>query len=61
LNNVFEKVGFRVELYEYYDEKAKFHFKEWNPKDGMIHRSRRYDRRNQHGDVRYTCIVLEWP
>jgi predicted SAM-dependent methyltransferase len=59
LSNVFEKVGFRVELYEYYDEKEEFHFKEWNPQDGMIHRSKRYDHRNQLGEVRYTSIILD--
>jgi len=59
LSDVFEKVGFRVELYEYYDETGNFHFKEWNPQDGMIRRSRKYDERNQHGEVRYTSIVLD--
>lgn len=59
LSSVFEKVGFRVELYEYYDETEEFHFKEWNPQDGMIHRSRRYHWRNQDGEVRYTSIVLD--
>lgn len=40
---IFEIVGFRVELLEYFDEKGGFHYSEWDPYDEMIHRSKRFD------------------
>ncbi|MCX6374896.1 MAG: hypothetical protein NTU88_02440 [Armatimonadetes bacterium] len=36
-------VGFQVRLLEYYDENGVFHFEEWDPDDGYISRSKRYD------------------
>lgn len=52
-------VGFRVELLEHFDSSGKFHFTDWNPADGMIHRSRRFDERNQGGQLRYTSLVVD--
>jgi len=59
LRKVFEDAGFRVVLLEYYDEEGYFHFKNWDPKDGMIRRSRRFDDRNQNGSLNYTSIIMD--
>jgi predicted SAM-dependent methyltransferase len=44
---------------EYYDEAGAFHFKGWNPSDGLVHRSKRYDRRNDGTRLNYTSIILD--
>jgi predicted SAM-dependent methyltransferase len=59
LSQIFEKVGFHVELLEYFDEQGIFHYNEWNKDTGMIHRSKRFDRRNQDGVLNYTSIILD--
>ena len=55
----FEQAGFTVQLLEYFDEKGNFCFKEWNKDDGMIHRSTRFDERNNIDPHKYTSIVLD--
>lgn len=52
-------VGFTVELLEYYDAAGTFHYTDWNPADGMIHRSRRFDERNQRGKLGYTSLIVD--
>jgi predicted SAM-dependent methyltransferase len=54
-----EKTGFIVSLLEYWDEDGEFHFKEWSSDDGHIHRSRRYDPRNQDGSLTYTSLIVD--
>jgi predicted SAM-dependent methyltransferase len=56
---LFEQAGFRVSLLEYFDSKSEFHFVEWNPKDGKVNRSSRFDKRNIDGALNYTSIVLD--
>ena len=55
----FEKEGFKVNLLEYFDQEGKFHFLEWDPAEGNIIRSKRFDERNQDGNLRYTSIILD--
>jgi predicted SAM-dependent methyltransferase len=57
--DIFERSGFRVVLLEYYDSKGKFHFTDWNPEDGQIRRSMRFDERNKDGRLRYTSLILD--
>ena len=59
LSELFESCGFRVECLEYYDEQGEFHCLEWDPEDGMIHRSKRFDRRNTGGKLAYTSLILD--
>ena len=59
LKTVFESVGFRITLLEYFDERGTFHYQEWIPADGMITRSARFDSRNFAGDLTYTSIILD--
>jgi predicted SAM-dependent methyltransferase len=56
---LFEGSGFRVRLYEYFDEAGTFHYQEWDTKDGKIRRSKRFDPRNRDGNLSYTSIVLD--
>jgi predicted SAM-dependent methyltransferase len=58
-SQLFERAGLRVELLEYFDEQGEFHERSWDPALGIIHRSRRFDRRNQNGSLEYTSIVLD--
>jgi len=54
-----EKVGFTVELLEYWDEAGKFHGCNWTDEGGHIRRSSRYDERNQHGKLAYTSLIVD--
>jgi predicted SAM-dependent methyltransferase len=51
LRKVFESVGFRVVLYEYFDEAGTFHCQDWDRKAGTIWRSKRFDPRNKDGKL----------
>jgi predicted SAM-dependent methyltransferase len=58
-SEIFCKAGFVVELLEWFDEKGDFNLKEWDKDAGMIHRSKRYDQRNEDGQLNYTSIILD--
>ena len=58
-SDIFCKAGFDVELLEWFDEKGDFNLKEWDKDAGMIHRSKRYDQRNEDGQLTYTSIILD--
>jgi predicted SAM-dependent methyltransferase len=51
LRELFQSAGFRVTLYEYFDEAGTFHCQEWDPKGGTIWRSKRFDPRNKRGKL----------
>jgi predicted SAM-dependent methyltransferase len=57
--DVFERAGFRVRLLEYFDEAGRFQSTDWDPADGMITRSLRFDHRNADGKPHFTSIVLD--
>jgi predicted SAM-dependent methyltransferase len=59
LKGLLERAGFEVRLYEYFDEQGGFHFQEWSPEGGRIHRSKRFDKRNRGGVLNYTSIVAD--
>ena len=48
---MFESAGFQVRLLEYCDENGKFHYNDWNEKDGFIYRSKRFDHRNRDNQL----------
>jgi len=56
---VFEQAGFKVKFLEYFDETCKFHYREWDPSDGKIRRSMRFDGRNKGGSLKFTSITLD--
>jgi predicted SAM-dependent methyltransferase len=59
LSAVFRLAGFSVDLLEYFDEAGDFQFNEWNPSDGFVYRSRRFDKRNAITPLTYTSLILD--
>jgi len=59
LREMLQQAGFTVTPLEYFDPQGKFHYTEWSPADGMVHRSRRFDERNQDGRLRYTSLIVD--
>ena len=59
LGAMFRSVGFETELLEYFDADGQFHEQNWDPDDGMIVRSKRFDRRNRDGQLRCTSIIMD--
>ena len=57
--NIFEKVGFYVELLEYCDENENFHYNYWNEMDGKIGRSYRFDTRNSTDKLKMVSIIID--
>ena len=59
LSSLLQEAGFQTRLLEYHDSQGKFHFHDWQPADGLIRRSRRYDPRNQDGQLKYTSLIID--
>ena len=59
LRDIFSTAGFRVDLLEWFDENGKFHYNKWDRIDGTIHRSKRFDKRNENGKLNYTSIIID--
>ena len=59
LTEVLNKAGFKVNLLEYCDEFGKFHFRYWNPEDGYIGRSLRFDSRNSTDLIGVVSIIID--
>ncbi len=58
LSAAFEEAGFTTKLLEYYDENGKFHFSEWDSKDGHVIRSKRYDKRFNE-PLGYSSLIID--
>ncbi len=58
-SELFESAGFEVRLLEWFDEKGEFHFQEWDPVDGMVVRSKRFDDRNSAEKLNYTSLIID--
>jgi predicted SAM-dependent methyltransferase len=56
---LFESSGFRVKLYEYFDEAGTFHHYPWDERAGKIWRSEQFDKRNVGGSLTFTSIILD--
>lgn len=59
LSALLVRAGFQVDLLEYFDENGEFHAKNWDPADGKITRSIRFDNRNSDGRPNYTSLILD--
>jgi predicted SAM-dependent methyltransferase len=59
LKSVLDAAGFEVKPLEYFDSDGQFHHADWDPVDGMIRRSSRFDERNRDGTLRYTSIIFD--
>jgi predicted SAM-dependent methyltransferase len=58
LSDVFEAAGFEVDLLEYCDERGRFHYNQWDPREGPIYRSLLQDHRNEHGEIRFVSLII---
>jgi predicted SAM-dependent methyltransferase len=56
---LFETAGFRIEPLEFFDSGGQFHAADWDPAQGKIERSKRFDERNKSGRLAYTSVILD--
>jgi len=59
LSDMFKGVGFKVKLLEYFDKNKNFQFNYWDKKHGIVHISKRSDKRNKKKPLSYTSIILD--
>lgn len=59
LSEMLTKAGFDVRLQEYYDDKGVFHAEDWDVKQGLVRRTKRFDQRNADGVLRYTSLMVD--
>jgi predicted SAM-dependent methyltransferase len=59
LKDMFESAGFQVQLLEYCDENGEFYYRYWNEAKGFIYRSKRFDHRNQHGQLGFVSLIVD--
>ncbi|MDX1473628.1 MAG: hypothetical protein R3309_05615 [Reinekea sp.] len=58
-SEVFNAVGFQVDLLEYCDERGRFHYHQWDYQTGPIYRSLLSDHRNSKDGLGFTSLVLD--
>lgn len=65
LQNLLQAAGFQTNLLEYFDENGLFHACDWDPEQGMIRRSARFDTQErfqiqagQHS-LKYTSLIID--
>lgn len=59
LNGLLKAAGFQTRVLECFDSTGQFVSVDWDPKDGMVRRSARFDTRNEDGVLRYTSIIID--
>lgn len=59
IGKLFGKEGFEVRCLEWFDEAGIFHVVGWEPADGMIVRSTRFDERNRECPTAYTSLIID--
>ncbi|EXI87566.1 MAG: hypothetical protein AW11_02430 [Candidatus Accumulibacter regalis] len=59
LTELLGQAGFSSTLLEWHDESGQFHHCAWDPGQGMIRRSRRFDPRNCNGSLTYTSLIVD--
>jgi len=59
LERLLESAGFTTHVLECFDAEGNFVSTDWDPQDGMIRRSARFDIRNHDGELRYTSIIID--
>ena len=57
--DLFQTAGFETVLLEYFDRDGIFHSQDWDPADGMVSRSYRFDERNQSQAYGYTSLIID--
>jgi predicted SAM-dependent methyltransferase len=53
--------GLEPEPLEYFDDDGVFHQRDWDPVDGMIMRSARFDKQVEfrRGNLNYTSLIVD--
>ncbi|KKI92882.1 putative SAM-dependent methyltransferase [Bacillus sp. SA1-12] len=59
LSNMFQTAGYKVTLLEYFDKKGQFHVHDWDGKDGVIFRSKKFDPRNQGEKLVFPSLIVD--
>jgi predicted SAM-dependent methyltransferase len=59
LGDLLAQAGLAPRPLEYFDEAGTFHASDWDPADGIVRRSRRFDRRNSDGRLVYTSLIVD--
>lgn len=59
LCDVYQHVGFVVNLIEWCDDSGDFHITDWDERDGFIYRSARFDHRNQDGQLGFVSLIID--
>ena len=54
-----ERIGFHVNLLEYWDESGMFHYSDWDIVDGKVRRSSLFDKRNCCDKLKYTSLIAD--
>ncbi|MBH5318824.1 methyltransferase domain-containing protein [Paenibacillus sp. GSMTC-2017] len=57
--SMFERAGFEVKLLEYCDEDGQFHSNDWDETQGFIYRSKKFDHRNQDGELGFVSLIVD--
>ena len=58
---IFAEAGFEVYPLEWWDEHGVFHERPWDPADGFVYRSRRFDHRNSGSTIGFTSLLIDAP
>jgi predicted SAM-dependent methyltransferase len=59
LEQLLESAGFTTNVLECFDDEGNFVSADWDPRDGMVRRSARFDSRNHDGQLRYTSVIID--
>jgi predicted SAM-dependent methyltransferase len=59
LQDLLQSAGFEVKLLEWFDERGSFHCLGWEPGEGFVRRSTRFDERNRENPTAYTSIIVD--
>lgn len=59
LTAMMAEAGFLVTLLEWHDLSGVFRSTDWDPRDGMVRRSLRFDPRNRDGLPNYTSLIID--
>ena len=59
LSDLLGQAGFSVKLLEWHGEGGQFHYVDWDPRQGMIRRSSKFDPRNRDGTLAYSSLIVD--
>lgn len=59
ITSMFNEAGFDVILLEYCKENGAFHYNEWDEHQGFIYRSKRFDHRNENGELGFVSLIVD--